>query len=161
MRKISTILLFLITTLSFSQTTITKSSIDSGGATVTNGTLSIVYSFGEVVVQEPVNGTIHISEGFIEGILMGAALGLEDYTQLTGLNMYPNPAIDIVNLSFPIIANYKVEIFNLLGEKVANYQLKNRNTQQLNLSHLSNAMYLLLIVNEETKQFKSFKLIKK
>jgi len=160
MKKTITILLLLITTLSFSQTTIKKSSIDSGGATVTNGTLSMVYSFGEVVVQEQVNGTISISEGFIEGDLTGVALGLEDYTQLRGLNLYPNPAIDIVNLSFPSAANYNVEIYNLLGEKIIAYQLKNKDIHQLNLGHLPNAVYLLLITNKEAMQFTSLKLIK-
>lgn len=45
--------------------TIEKFSIDSGGATATAGGLEIVYTIGEVNVQELNSGTIKVSEGFI------------------------------------------------------------------------------------------------
>jgi len=68
MKKISTIIAILTCFLNFGQTII-KSSIDSGGETATNGGISILYTIGEVAIQETTIGTLHISEGFINPVL--------------------------------------------------------------------------------------------
>jgi hypothetical protein len=68
MKAYLTIIALLITYISFGQTAIKKSSIDSGGDISTNGTLKIVYTIGEVALQENTTGNIHISEGFIGAI---------------------------------------------------------------------------------------------
>ena len=44
---------------------IVKSSIDSGGASVTAGNIQVLYTIGEVMVQERSTGNIQLSEGFI------------------------------------------------------------------------------------------------
>ena len=45
--------------------TIEKSSIDSGGGSAESGGVSIVYTIGEVAVQEANAGGVSVSEGFI------------------------------------------------------------------------------------------------
>ena len=159
MKKITSILILFISLAGFSQTAIEKSTIDSGGATTTNGTLTIVYTIGEVAVQENTNGTIHISEGFIGTDTM-SSLGLGDYTQLAGVQLYPNPATDFVNLRFSKEANYEIYIYDLLGKEVNTYQVNNSNTQRIALGQLPNAVYLVLVKNENTKEFISYRLIK-
>ena len=64
MKKITTTLLLLFAVIGFSQT-IEKFSIDSGGASATAGGIEILYTIGEVNVQELSAGTISVSEGFI------------------------------------------------------------------------------------------------
>lgn len=54
----------LISCLGFSQT-IEKFSIDSGGGTASAGNIQILYTIGEVNVQELSAGNVQISEGFI------------------------------------------------------------------------------------------------
>lgn len=49
--------------------TIEKYSIDSGGATATEGNIQVLYTIGEVAVQEATAGNISISEGFIHSTL--------------------------------------------------------------------------------------------
>lgn len=58
------ITVFFLSLSSFSQT-IEKFSIDSGGASTTAGGIQILYTIGEVNVQEFSSATISISEGFI------------------------------------------------------------------------------------------------
>ncbi|SFN62883.1 hypothetical protein SAMN04487989_102116 [Bizionia echini] len=48
---------------------IEKFSIDSGGAVATAGNLEILYTIGEVHVQELNTANIHVSEGFINGTM--------------------------------------------------------------------------------------------
>lgn len=59
------IIIVLITSISMSSQTIEKFSIDSGGANSTAGGIEILYTIGEVNVQELTSGTISVSEGFI------------------------------------------------------------------------------------------------
>ena len=160
MKKSFTLIALFIMVTGFSQTTISKSSIDSGGSSSTNGTLSLVSSYGAVVVQEGSVGAIHISEGFLGANLTDSTTGLEDYSQLSGIEMYPNPATDFVNLSFPTTDNYEVEIYNLLNERVGVYHSQNGATQRIELGFLQKSVYLLLIKNTDTKQYKTYKIVK-
>jgi len=69
MRKIFSILIiFSFIPWSYAQT-IEKFSIDSGGASATSGGIEILYTIGEVNVQELSAGTVSISEGFINGTM--------------------------------------------------------------------------------------------
>jgi len=68
MNRILICLIYLISDLGFSQT-IQKFSIDSGGASATAGGIQILYTIGEVNVQELSAGTVQISEGFINAEL--------------------------------------------------------------------------------------------
>lgn len=58
------ILALFLSQMAYSQT-IKKSSIDIGGASVRNASIQMVYTIGEVNVEEVTVGTIGISEGFI------------------------------------------------------------------------------------------------
>ena len=60
-----TLTLALLVALSNWGQSIVKSSIDSGGASVTAGNIEVLYTIGEVAVQETTAGNISISEGFI------------------------------------------------------------------------------------------------
>ena len=58
-------LLFLLTSLSLNAQTIEKFSIDSGGNSTSGGTIQMIYTIGEVSVQEINTPSVSISEGFI------------------------------------------------------------------------------------------------
>jgi hypothetical protein len=86
--KITVLTTFLIAFISHSQS-IYKSSIGSGGAIVSVGDLEVLYSLGEVNVQELDAGTIAISEGFINAELR---LLIEPQAFLQGPAMSQNTA---------------------------------------------------------------------
>ena len=65
MRTLFIILLVLCYTKLTIAQTIEKFSIDSGGASAYSGGIEILYTIGEVAVQELDAGTVSISEGFI------------------------------------------------------------------------------------------------
>jgi len=108
MRTIISLILFFIASVTFSQVAVKKSSIDSGGASVTNGSTNVVYSVGEVAVQETTIGNISISEGFIYKLAASQATGLDDFAPLTGITIFPNPATNFVNIKFPDSDNYNI-----------------------------------------------------
>jgi len=64
--KLTFLISLLLTFVSYGQT-IEKFSIDSGGASATAGGIEILYTIGEVNVQELSTGAVSVSEGFING----------------------------------------------------------------------------------------------
>lgn len=69
MKKLISFLMLLMV-LPIASQSIEKFSIDSGGASVTTGGIQILYTIGEVNVQELSAGGISISEGFINPMSM-------------------------------------------------------------------------------------------
>jgi hypothetical protein len=66
-------LFWLLSQAAFSQT-IVKSSIDNGGGSVITSDMNMVYTIGEVNVQESSNGDLRISEGFISPGLFSSSI---------------------------------------------------------------------------------------
>ena len=65
MKKLILLLSILSATHLTTAQTIEKSSIDSGGASASAGNIEVLYTIGEVNVQELSSSTVSVSEGFI------------------------------------------------------------------------------------------------
>lgn len=155
------IIFFLFTMISvgaFPQQ-IVKESIDSGGGVATATGIKIIHTIGEVVVAEKDNGTLHVSEGFI-GAEFANYLDIEDYTTLIGVKAYPNPTADVLYLTFSEPQNYQIQVFDMSGKEVLMKQYINTEKYNLNVTNLQAAAYLILIKNIESKQYKTFKIVK-
>lgn len=139
---------------------IVKESIDSGGGVATATGIKIVHTIGEVAVAEKSNGSIHVSEGFI-GPEFATYLDVEDYTELVGVNAFPNPTTEFLNITFSDSQNYQIQVFDLLGKVVLQMQSHQVANYELNVSNLETATYIILIKNLSTKQFKTFRVMKK
>jgi hypothetical protein len=159
MKNILIILAVLTISLGFGQTAIKKSSVSSGGGVATQGTLSMVYTVGELAIQENTVGTVHLSEGFIGPDII-AAMGVEDYTQLDGVNVYPNPVKTNVNIELPDYNNYEIRVFDLTGKELMLVNIEDDNRTRLNLSQLKSGMYLLSIIDREHKLSRIIKLLR-
>ncbi|MFK5878289.1 MAG: hemagglutinin protein [Flavobacteriaceae bacterium] len=124
MKNTLIISLLLIGNLLYSQS-ISKSSIDSGGGTSSNGGVQIMYTIGEVNVQELSAGNIQASEGFINPeiqlaiklnptvFLQGASINpsvtglMNDNLRVSGLIPTTSPFVDVLTCS--------VLVFNTTG----------------------------------------------
>ena len=158
MKKFLILVAFLFGISQYGQVSILKSSIDSGGNIAQNGTVKMVYTIGEVVVKENTNGTLHISEGFIDPETL-KPLGLENYSILKGVYVYPNPTSDFLKINFENESHYKISIYDIQGKQTQEYQLSNlENT--INLESLSSGNYVLLIVDTQNQLFTNYKLLK-
>jgi hypothetical protein len=158
MKKIVTIIVLLFITLGFGQTTIKKSSISSGGGSATVGNTSVVYTIGEIAVQENTVGSVHLSEGFIGPDI--AVLGIEDYGQLQGVNIYPNPVETDLNISLPEYNNYELYLYDLNGKQLINTTITDENQTIMDLSVQKTGMYLLIIVDRKNKKNATYKVQK-
>lgn len=78
----------------------------------------------------------------------------------TEISIYPNPANNILNINFNNNDNaeYKIEIYTILGEVVYSKVLKNNFTEilSINTTNFANGIYLLKLINNEHKYIKRF-----
>lgn len=101
----------IVSQIAYSQT-IYKSSIDNGGASISNTNIQMIYTIGEVNVQEATVGNIGLSEGFIDPNLI---IILEDIEPPVLLGV---PADITVECSSDIPENPEVTAIDNVTENV-------------------------------------------
>lgn len=125
--------------------TIDKFSIDSGGNNVAIDNIHVLYTIGEVIVQEFNMGNLQVSSGFINSD-NSSTLGLTPITNSTyNLIVYPNPASAYIFIKSDIPID-SIEIYNVLGSKVIETKLKT-----INVYNLQSGLYLIKIVSKNKK----------
>jgi len=159
MKYILTLIALMTLNFGFSQLAIEKSSLSTAGGIVTSGTLKMAYTVGEVAVQEVDEGTLHLSEGFI-GVDTKEALGIKDYAELEGLNIYPNPVKENLNIHLPDYGNYEIHIFDLTGKRIFEKNIEDENTASFNIGQFKTGVYLLSIIDRENKKASVIKIQK-
>src|SRR5690606_15214558 len=122
--------------------TIEKFSIDSGGNSTSNGNITVLYTIGEVNVQELNAANIFISEGFISSDF-GETLSIGDDNSMDNqLLLYPNPAKDLVTITNLPYGETRIMVFDITG-KVILSKLTNAETTTINTANFSNGVYLM------------------
>jgi hypothetical protein len=144
----------------FGQTTIKKSSIDNGGGLSSAGVYTLIASIGEVAQEERSNGTISVSEGFIDSQIL-STLKIEDFKPLHNVDIYPNPTQNVLNLKFDINRSVKIKMYDQLGKEVYHQNFSSNLNLEINLGGLSKGLYILYLVDDENQQFKTYKIVKK
>jgi len=148
-KKIIIILFLLNISIGYGQVNIKKSSVSTVGGSATVGSTSLTYAIGEVAVQENTQGNTHLSEGFIGPDIL-QALGVEEFSELQGVKIYPNPVADYIHIDLSQSGNYRMYLFDLNGKLINDYQTV-EDTYDINVENLQAAVYLLIIVDNEHK----------
>ncbi|MCB0463751.1 MAG: T9SS type A sorting domain-containing protein [Flavobacteriaceae bacterium] len=122
--------------------TIEKFSIDSGGNSTSNSNITILYTIGEVNVQELNAGNILLSEGFISSDFGETLSIVDDNLMDNQLLLYPNPVKDLVTITNLPYGETRIMVFDITG-KVMVSKLTNAETTTLNTSNFANGVYLV------------------
>ncbi|RSK40255.1 T9SS type A sorting domain-containing protein [Mangrovimonas spongiae] len=132
----------IISLLWFSGTaqTIEKFSIDSGGTSVFNGNIELIYTIGEVDIQEVSGGSILVSEGFINPLQEDQTLDVDQEVVLSSIKVYPNPVSETLTVTSNTEVD-KLDLYNILGK----LELSVENKNKIDVNNLSSGMYLLKI----------------
>jgi len=153
------ILILFIAIIGSSQVTIEKSSIDSGGAVASNGDISIVYTLGETVVKESDVANIYISEGFINP-RFSIDVGVNEYNIIDGIDVFPNPTVDIVNIHFNEKENYLISVLTIQGNLLSKITTNKKVDVSINMKPYNDGVYLIVIKSLEHEHYKAFKVVK-
>ena len=159
MKKILILLSVLISIFSYGQTEIKKSAISTAGGSHTNGTTTVISAIGEVAVQENNQGNIRLSEGFIGPDIL-TALGLENYDELNGLNIYPNPVDTRLFIEFPVVQDYEVYLYDLSGKQLIFSKINAKSKGEIDLTGYKTAVYMLIVVDVKNMKRKIVKINK-
>mgnify|MGYP003639809058 CR=1 FL=1 len=122
--------------------TIEKFSIDSGGNSTSSGNIIVLYTIGEVNVQELNTGNILLSEGFISSDF-GETLSIGDDNLIDNqLLLYPNPAKDLVTITNLPFEKTEIIIFDINGKAIVT-KIVNTETARIDTSNFLNGVYLV------------------
>lgn len=88
-------------------------------------------------------------------------LGIDNFTQLNNVKMFPNPAINHINISLPNTNQYNIEIYTLTSQLVLSKSINDTKNVKLNISKLTRQRYLLIVKDLKNKRYKTFYLLKK
>ncbi|WP_417200156.1 T9SS type A sorting domain-containing protein [Bizionia sp.] len=122
--------------------TIEKFSIDSGGNSTSNGNIIVLYTIGEVNVQELNAGNILLSEGFISSDFGETlSIGYEDSIG-NQLLLYPNPAKDLVIIDNIPHGEIQMIVFDVNGKELVS-KIANTQTARIDTSNLPNGVYIV------------------
>jgi choice-of-anchor B domain-containing protein len=104
-----------------------------------------VYPFfasGNIVISD-------INSGFF--LVKSQNLGVNDADEL-GFSIYPNPSKTNITIKSENNPISKVEIYNVLGQQVLNFDFSESISENINVSGLNSGMYLVKINNLTTKR---------
>ncbi|MCD4833698.1 MAG: endonuclease [Bacteroidales bacterium] len=105
------------------------------------------------------NLSVEVSDGSLESsatitINLENTTGITPVTLSSEIKIYPNPAIDYINIDAP--DNYSFEIYSVIGAKMLDTKNK-----QIDISYFDKGIYFVVIKNERGLTVKSQKIIKK
>jgi hypothetical protein len=122
--------------------TIEKFSIDSGGNISSGSNITILYTIGEVNVQELNTGNILLSEGFISSDFGETlSIGYEDSIG-NQLLLYPNPTKDLVIIDNLPHGEIQMIVFDVNGKEIVS-KIANTQTARIDTSNFPNGVYIV------------------
>lgn len=87
--------------------------------------------------------------GIFSGLFTATTLSADDNTLAKGINIYPNPANDVLNISIAnFTGNLTVEIFDINGRKVSSDEGDFINQRSINLSTYQAGVYIVKLTGE-------------
>jgi hypothetical protein len=113
------------------------------------------FSYGNLLVFDAAGNLLHeVSTGVSPGnIAMDVrnAVAIETVTEPNSIQVYPNPAVDYISVSLPLISDYKV--YNMSGSQVA-VELLNDNAIVVN--NLPAGIYTLQVLHDASWKTTTF-----
>ncbi len=143
--------------------TISKQVLGTAGESLSNGTHTLNFTVGEPIVGMVQNG-VAVHQGFWSELFSDGTLSVSTLTNEDTISIFPNPVVNYLNFHFKqtVSTNYNVKLFDINGKQVLGTTLQSQSQNApLDISQLSDGMYVLTIESKETNYLKSFKIIKK
>lgn len=118
--------------------------IASAGGYQSTGGVSISWTLGETIIPTFQSGNLILNHGFQQQLIITAIE--ENLTILFNLKVFPNPASDIINITFeePIDDDIVITIIDSQGRIVKTGLIETATTEkQINLQEIGAGVYFL------------------
>ena len=141
-----------------------QENINAGGNSKIEGNISVSYSIGQTFVQafSSIGELVFVTPGVQQWQNRAISTGhTNNNSQLVELKVYPNPVIDLLNVSIIglELQQAKLLLYNLNGEAIAVYEIENHITS-ITASDLPAGIYVAKLINMN-RQVALLKFIKK
>ena len=130
--------------------------VSTQGDSYSNASGSIDFTLGEVIIATGSDGTNDITQGFHQ--TNWNFLGVEDFAPNYEAIIFPNPTEDVLNIKTSAFENVTCTLYDVKGKLVLQDILSAEQTP-IQVSQLAPGSYSL-ILNNETQNLKTFKLVK-
>ena len=125
--------------------------IGSDGGHSRNNQFSLDYTIGEVVTEfgEDTTGGVHLTQGFQQTML--SIVSVEEHLADIEIDVYPNPAVDYLNVSIPVLQeDMQFALFDMQG-KLIDQQKINSQAFTIGFSNQSTGNYLLVFSTKDQR----------
>ncbi len=78
-------------------------------------------------------------------------LSTNDNINEKAISIYPNPSKDVIHVSISNSEIKRIEVFNILGEKIYAINLQNESNSEVDLTSLNSGVYLISILDTSNK----------
>jgi hypothetical protein len=130
--------------------------VSTQGDSYSNGSGSIDFTLGEVIIATGTDGTNDLTQGFHQ--TNWNFLSVEDFAPNYEVTVFPNPTEDVLNIWTSIFENVTYTLYDAQGKLVMQDKLSAEQTP-IQVSQLAPGSYSLTL-NNQTQNLKTFKLIK-
>jgi hypothetical protein len=152
MKKSNLLLFSLFATLTLSAQEV----IVTQGDSYSNASANIDFTIGEVVIDTETDGTNDLTQGFHQ--TNWNFVGLEDHAPSYEATIFPNPTSEVLNIRTSKFENVTYTLYDAQGKLVMQDILSAEQTP-IQVSQLAPGNYSI-ILNNETQNLKTFKLVK-
>ena len=134
------------------------SSMDDCGISIHNNFENSYFDFMQFIwfeISPDGNGlTLNLSNAiFGYAILKDYELSVNDYTSNSEIKLYPNPSSETINISSEGTAIESLAVYTLAGQLLISQTVNDRS---IDVSSLSEGIYLLEIISEFGRQYQKF-----
>lgn len=151
MNKIFLLITFAVFNLSFFAQDLEHNVIGTDGDYAVNNKFSITYTIGELVTEYAIDTTLEVdlTQGFNQSYI--SIVSIEDHILDVDINVYPNPAIDHLNVSLSEIYNQlNYYLYDINGKIIKQAKISETNFK-IWFSSISTGTYLLVFTNDGKK----------
>ena len=152
MKKITFVLFSLLSTLAVTAQEVVATQGDS----YSNASVNIDFTIGEVIINTGTDGSNDLTQGFHQ--TNWNFVGLEDHSPSYEATIYPNPTSEVLNIKTSTFENVTYTLYDAQGKLVMQDILSAEQTP-IQVSQLAPGNYSI-ILNNETQNLKTFKLVK-
>ena len=152
MKKRTLFLFSLLSTIAVSAQEV----LSTQGDSYSNTSANINFTIGEVVINTGTNGTNELTQGFHQ--TYWNFLGMEDHSPSFNATVFPNPTSEVLNIRTSSFENVRYTLYNAQGKLLIQDILSAEQTP-VQVGQLAPGSYSI-ILNNQTQNLKTFKLIK-
>jgi hypothetical protein len=130
--------------------------VSTQGDSYSNTSASIDFTIGEVIIATESDGTNDLTQGFHQ--TNWNFVGLEDFAPNYEATIFPNPTSEVLNIRTSTFENVTYTLYDAQGKLVLQNVLSAEQTP-IQVGQLAPGSYSL-ILNNQTQNLKTFKLVK-